>query len=381
MLLKFTAALNFTVTTDSLVALEDTLLEDFSQGVAEFLNDEVPGASFCWSQDIIAIAEDYVLPGEVVVTTSIYFTGSGAPPARSDVLLLLKDGLESRLMESGGLKGLQSVEFGSDGGLPWWFRIAIISGTGAVALLLVVAVLAFIISRRIRNRHTRSAFSRADSYEALTGAAAGKSGFFAKFWRKKAVSCRAPPEGSPSSTVRELTEKELDNVTDFSRCIGEGSSSRVYAGVLDGKQVAVKVVEKGYQSCLDHPDTEGLVAVYAKCDSKQAVVMELMEGGSLSKRLAEDNLVWKARVSVLHGAVQALQAMHARMPSAEHRNLKPSNVLLDKELNCKLSDATGVRTATDGKGQGQSKDFNNKSDVFLFGMTLLETLTNRRYSL
>ena len=385
MLLKFTATMNFTETADAMIALEDSILEDFRRVIAEFLNDEVPGASFCWSQDITAVAEDYLVPGEVVVTTSIYFTGSGVPPARSDILLSLKDGLESRLMEPEGLKGLQSVEFGSDG-LPWWFKIAIISGTGTVALLLVVAGLAFILSKR-RSRRTPSALSRASSYEALAGAA-GKSGFSKSCDGSVSTTC-------PSSAVRQLTEEELNRITTFSTCIGEGSSSRVYAGVLDGKHVAVKVVDvdnnkdtdaqrlslQSYQSCLNHPETQGLVAVYAKCDSKHAVVMELMEGGSLSKRLAEDNLVWKARVGVLHGVVLALQAMQARTPPAEHRNLKSSNVLLDKQLNCKLSDATGVSAATECKGPGQSEDVNNESDVFLFGMTLLETLTNRRCSL
>jgi hypothetical protein len=330
------------------------------------------------------------------------------------VLSSIERGLFSWLTGSlYGIDGLETVAFVTSDGISRWRKVAVISAsTCAVALLVLLASAAFVASRYRKSRRSKSCDAPGTSSSAskrlhwgsplhvkVNNRPANWLSYRALSTSPSALSSFSPKPSffetpSPSS-VRDLTSDELDGLTNFGELLGEGSRSRVYSGVLNGAEVAVKVMEgkddersfrrylQGWSALSD--DAHGVVIVLAKCESKRAVVMELMEGGSLAKRLAEDKILWKTRVGILHGVALVLQTLRERTPPVLHRNIKASNVLLDKQLTCKLSDAVAAASGEGSKralaaasGVPQEEPPEEESDVFMFGLLLLETLMNRR---
>ena len=138
-----------------------------------------------------------------------------------------------------------------------------------------------------------------------------------------------------------------------------------------------------------------LVAVFAKCDERRAVVMECMEGGTLQDRLDGDSLAWWDRVRVLHEAAVGLQFLHNQGSPIMHRDIKPSNILLSSDLRAKVGDvglakrldsnATHATTASMVTGtfhymcpEYQSGgQYRPASDVYSLGVTVAVAVTGR----
>ncbi|KAL1298029.1 probable receptor-like protein kinase At1g80640 isoform X1 [Arachis hypogaea] len=127
------------------------------------------------------------------------------------------------------------------------------------------------------------------------------------------------------------------------------------------------------------------------------LVYELMENGSLETQLHGPNrgssLTWYLRLRIAVDVARALEYLHEHSnPPVVHRDIKSSNVLLDSNFNAKLTDfglaiSSGVQhknmkmsgtlgyVAPEYISHGKLTD---KSDVYAFGVVLLELLTGKK---
>ncbi|KNA24886.1 hypothetical protein SOVF_011580 [Spinacia oleracea] len=161
--------------------------------------------------------------------------------------------------------------------------------------------------------------------------------------------------GTGYFTLRQI--KTATDDFDHRNKIGEGGFGPVFKGVLpDGKVIAVKqlsskskqgnrefVNEIGMISALQHPN---LVKLYGCCiEGKELLlVYEYMENNSLARALfGKENqklhLDWQTRKRICLGITRGLAYLHEESRlKIVHRDIKATNVLLDKDLNAKISD-------------------------------------------
>lgn len=107
-------------------------------------------------------------------------------------------------------------------------------------------------------------------------------------------------------------------------------------------------------------------------------------------------LSWYTRMKIAYGAAQGLEYLHDKAnPPVIYRDLKPSNILLDEDFTPKLSDfglaklgPTGDKVYVTSRVMGtygycapeyaRTGHLTVKSDIFSFGVVLLELITGRR---
>ncbi|XP_023536294.1 probable serine/threonine-protein kinase PBL21 isoform X2 [Cucurbita pepo subsp. pepo] len=196
--------------------------------------------------------------------------------------------------------------------------------------------------------------------------------------------------------------------------IGEGGFGRVYKGRLGtGQLVAIKQLDRkglqGYQEfivevlMLSLLDDSNLVTLIGYCTDgdQRLLVYEYMSMGSLENHLfglspERPPLSWNTRIKIALGAAQGLEYLHCTAnPPVIYRDLKSANILLDDDFNPKLSDFglaklgpvgdnTHVSTRVMGT-QGycapeyaMSGKLTLKSDIYCFGVVLLEIITGRK---
>ncbi|CAL9048421.1 unnamed protein product [Musa banksii] len=216
------------------------------------------------------------------------------------------------------------------------------------------------------------------------------------------------------SAARIFSYKEIKAATNnFRDVIGSGGFGSVYLGKLsDGKLVAVKVrldkTQLGADSffnevhLLSQVRHQNLVSLEGFChESKQQIlVYEYLPGGSLADNLYGSNskratLNWARRLKIAVDAAKGLDYLHnGSNPRIIHRDVKCSNILLDAEINAKVSDfglskqvlqvdATHVTTAVKGTAGYLDPEYyatqqlTEKSDVYSFGVVLLEMICGR----
>ncbi|KAH9698927.1 putative LRR receptor-like serine/threonine-protein kinase [Citrus sinensis] len=185
---------------------------------------------------------------------------------------------------------------------------------------------------------------------------------------------------------------------------------------LPNQTVAVKMLSSQSKHVIDQIGTE----VYALTTLKHENIVEFLDGyskkdlnlliyeymekGSLERALFDANsstrLDWPTRVRICHGIAKGLKYLHEDNPSRKivHRNIKPSNILLDGNLNAKVSDL-GLAKLYDEENPykfiqekgtvvymapeyAMRKAITEKVDVFSFGIVLLEIIsgqTNAKY--
>ncbi|MET7685900.1 protein kinase [Streptomyces sp. NPDC005423] len=141
---------------------------------------------------------------------------------------------------------------------------------------------------------------------------------------------------------------------------------------------------------LTHP---GLVTVYdaGQHDGRVFLVLQLIEGTTLKDRIADGPLSFRATAAL--GAELAQALTHAHEAKIVHRDVKPSNILLDASQHPYLTDfgisrlldattrtATGTLTGTAAylsPEQVLGKPVGRPADVYALGLVLLECLTGR----
>ncbi|KAJ7981016.1 Protein kinase family protein [Quillaja saponaria] len=224
-------------------------------------------------------------------------------------------------------------------------------------------------------------------------------------------------------TINQFSFAELENATDnFStpNLIGLGGSSYVYRGQLkDGRNVAVKrlkaqggpdadiefMTEIELLSRLHHCHLVPLLGYCSESKGKSAervLVFEYMPNGNLRECLdgaLGKNMDWATRVAIAIGAARGLEYLHeAAAPRILHRDVKSTNILLDENWRAKITDlgmaknlrADGLPSCSNSPArmQGTFGYFapeyaivgraSLKSDVFSFGVVLLELLSGRQ---
>ncbi|KAE8699430.1 Kinase superfamily protein isoform 3 [Hibiscus syriacus] len=217
--------------------------------------------------------------------------------------------------------------------------------------------------------------------------------------------------------AKNFTLNDIERATnsfDDSRVIGEGGFGIVYRGSLDdGAAVAVKVLKRKDQhggqeflaevemlSRLHHRNLVKLIGICTE-DNIHCLVYELVPNGSLESHLhgaeKETNpLDWGARMKIALGAARGLAYLHEDSnPRVIHRDFKSSNILLEHDFTPKVSDFGLARTALDEGNKYISTHVMGtfgylapeyamtghllvKSDVYSYGVVLLELLTGRK---
>ncbi|KAF3665537.1 putative LRR receptor-like serine/threonine-protein kinase-like [Capsicum annuum] len=211
-------------------------------------------------------------------------------------------------------------------------------------------------------------------------------------------------------TIRQI--KAATNNFDAANKIGEGGFGSVYKGtLLDGTVIAVKqlsskskqgnrefVNEIGMISCLQHPN---LVKLYGCCAEGNQLLMvyEYLENNSLARALfgPEEHRLkidWPTRQNISIGIAKGLAFLHEESSlKIVHRDIKATNVLLDKKLNPKISDfglaklddedKTHISTRVAGTIGYMAPEYalwgylTYKADVYSFGVVALEIVAGK----
>ncbi|CAL5409023.1 unnamed protein product [Camellia sinensis] len=211
-----------------------------------------------------------------------------------------------------------------------------------------------------------------------------------------------------SFTLRQI--KAATKNFDSANKIGEGGFGPVYKGLLsDGTEIAVKQLsskstqgnreflnEIGMISCLQHPN---LVKLHGCCieGDQLLLVYEYMENNSLARALFDDRLLildWPTRLNICIGIARGLAFLHEESRfKIIHRDIKATNVLLDKNLNPKISDFGLARLNEDEKSHISTRAAGTigymapeyalwgyltyKADVYSFGVVALEIVSGK----
>ncbi|KAL6548090.1 hypothetical protein OROHE_009152 [Orobanche hederae] len=220
----------------------------------------------------------------------------------------------------------------------------------------------------------------------------------------------------PKPSWRNFSYEELKQATANFRpdkMIGKGGHAEVYKGFLpDGQVVAVKKITKeqkndedrvgdflselGIIAHIDHPNTAKLIGFSA--DSGLHLVLQFAPHGSLATVLhgCEESIKWKLRYKVATGIAEGLQYLHSDCQRRIiHRDITASNILLSENHIPQISDfglakwlpekwLHHVVSPIEGTFGYMAPEYfmhgivHEKTDVFAFGVLLLELITGRQ---
>ncbi|KAK9666158.1 hypothetical protein RND81_14G165100 [Saponaria officinalis] len=213
-----------------------------------------------------------------------------------------------------------------------------------------------------------------------------------------------------------FTYEELALATDnFSSAnlLGQGGFGYVHKGVLpNGKDIAVKQLKtgsgQGEREFHAEVDTisrvhhRHLVSLVGYCSSgvERLLVYEFISNKTLEFHLHDVGegrppMSWATRLKIALGAAKGLAYLHEDcQPKIIHRDIKAANILIDDEFEAKVADFglakfsfdTDTHVSTRVMGTfgylapeyASSGKLTEKSDVFSFGVVLLELITGRR---
>ncbi|XP_022974577.1 probable serine/threonine-protein kinase At1g01540 [Cucurbita maxima] len=223
------------------------------------------------------------------------------------------------------------------------------------------------------------------------------------------------PEVSHLGWGRWYTLRELEAATNGlceENVIGEGGYGIVYLGTLgDGTRIAIKNLlnnrgqaEREFKvevEAIGRVRHKNLVRLLGYCveGAYRMLVYEYVNNGNLDQWLHGDvgdvsPLTWEIRVNIILGTAKGLAYLHEGLePKVVHRDVKSSNILLDRQWNAKVSDfglakllcseRSYVTTRVMGTFGYVAPEYactgmlNEKSDVYSFGILIMEIISGR----
>ncbi|KAL7587777.1 hypothetical protein Lser_V15G37284 [Lactuca serriola] len=195
--------------------------------------------------------------------------------------------------------------------------------------------------------------------------------------------------------------------------LGQGGFGPVYKGVLDDKrEIAVKRLSKTSRQGLGEFKNEvefiaklqhrNLVKLLGYCiqGDENMLIYEYMPNKSLDSfifdKIKSPILGWSDRFNIIHGIARGLLYLHQDSRfKIVHRDLKTSNILLDVDMNPKISDFGLARMFREHENEANTNNvvgtlgylapeyvvdgtFSEKSDVFSFGVLVLEIVSGKK---
>ncbi|KAK3410941.1 hypothetical protein EUGRSUZ_J02967 [Eucalyptus grandis] len=281
-----------------------------------------------------------------------------------------------------------------NGGLPTW-KLALIVGIGIGGLIVLVGVCIFVILyRRKRTRlDSGSCPPQGPKVRPFSGPSPGMELGFSQ---------------------NKFTYKEIKITTDdFSNLnlLGQGGFGYVHKGVLsNGKVVAIKQLKAGSRqgerefqaeieiiSRIHHRHLVSLVG-YCISGAHRILVYEFVPNSTLEFHLHgkdQPTMTWPIRMKIALGSAKGLAYLHEECnPRIIHRDIKAANILLESNFEAKVADFGLAKFASDADTHvstrvmgtfgylapeyASSGYLTEKSDVFSFGVVLLELITGRR---
>ncbi|KAI3748630.1 hypothetical protein L6452_11860 [Arctium lappa] len=209
--------------------------------------------------------------------------------------------------------------------------------------------------------------------------------------------------------------KIAESTNDFAndKKLGEGGFGSVYKGVLeDGREIAVKRLSKTSRQGLNEFKNEvkfiaklqhrNLVKLLGYCiqGDENMLIYEYMPNKSLDSFVFDKKrssiLDWSDRFRIIHGIARGLLYLHQDSRfKIVHRDLKASNILLDADMTPKISDFGLARMFKEHQNEANTRRvvgtlgyispeyavdgiFSEKSDVFSFGVLVLEIVSGKK---
>lgn len=297
---------------------------------------------------------------------------------------------------------------------------ASVVGIAIAALALGSVLLCLLLLYLLRRSSASNAGQSGIKKDQSQGADVSAGGGTERSWSKAFSSFRVAitrARGSTNSAFAvdyALLQAATDNFSSHN-LVGSGGSGCIYKAHLDDDLFAAvkrlnhstaKHLQRDFQtevelmSRIRHPNLVSLLGYSINQENHDhLLVYELMLNGSLEDLLHGPSrgsaLTWNLRMKIALDAARGLEHLHERCnPPIIHRDFKSSNILLDASFNAKVSDfglAILSSDITEDKNVELQGTFgyvapeylldgtvSEKSDVYAFGVVLLELITGRK---